>query len=396
MKNRMNPYVLAAFIALFIASCTSPQKLIESGNYDQAIDVAARRLKGKKQKKTKHVLALESAFNRANQRDMRDADRLKRQGKPDNWPKVNRLYQDIRIRQRSLEPFLPLISNEGIKANFRFVKVDQLENESRKKAAEFHYANAQNLIKKGNRGDKLAARRAYEELGKIDQYFTNFRDKQTLKDKARDLGTTRVLVKMKNDARVVLPRNLERDIRSLNVRDLNSFWRTYFTEQAKGVDFDYEVVMRINRVEVSPGLIKERTYEEGKRIQDGFRYVLDENGNVAKDSLGNDIKEPRMIRVSAQVVESYQMKEAFLSGRLEFYDKRTGDLIDSEPMATEAIFENYASTFRGDKRALTVDTKKRIGNRPQPFPSDESLLFEAAEQLKPFVKREIAATRKLI
>jgi hypothetical protein len=396
MKNRMNPFVIVLLTTLFLASCASPQRLIEAGNFDQAIEVASRRLKGKKHKKTKHVLALESAFNRANQRDMRDADRLKRQGRPENWPKINRLYQDIRLRQRRLEPFLPLISKEGIKANFRFVKVDQLENESRKKSAEFHYAKAQNLIRQADRGDRLAARQAYDELVAIDQYFANFRDKQTLKEKARDLGTTRVLVKMKNDARVVLPRDLERDIRAMSVRDLNSFWKAYFTEQARGVDYDYEVVMRINRVEVSPGLVKERSYEESNRVRDGFRYVLDENGNVAKDSLGNDIKEPRIITVRAQILENYQIKEAFLSGRLEFYDKRTGDMIDSRPMATEAIFENYASTFRGDQRALSAESKSRIGNQPQPFPSDESLLFEAAEQLKPFIKREIAATRKMI
>ena len=380
-----------------LASCASPNNLIERGNYDQAIEVTMRRLSGKKQKKTKLVMALESAFNRANQRDMREADRLKKQGRPENWPKINRLYSDIRNRQRRLEPLLPLISKEGIKANFRFVKVNELENESRQKAAAFHYAQAERLIKNAQQGDKLAARRAYDELEAVDQYYRSFRNKEQLKNKARDLGTTRVLVKVKNDARAVLPRTLERDIKSFGVRDLNSFWKEYYTNQVgSNVPIDYEVVMRIQRIEVSPGIVKEREFEETRKIQDGFRYILDDNGNVMKDSLGNDIREPRMVTVRALVVEQFQSKYAALSGRLEFYDKRSGDLIDSRPLSAEANFDNYASTFRGDQRALSTQTKQRIGNRPQPFPSDEILLLEAAEQLKPFIKNQIAATRKLI
>jgi len=398
MKIRSSsfPILFSLLVALVFTSCSSPQKLVEHGRYDQAVEVALRRLSGKKKKKAKHVMALESALNRANQRDMNEAERLKRQGRPENWPRINDLYQSIRHRQSKVEPLLPLISYEGIKANFRFVKVEGLENESRKKAAEYHYARAQRLLEDARRGDKLAAREAYQELDEIDGYFERYRDKEELKNLAREQGTTRIMVKMENDARVVLPAALERDMEALNVRDLNTFWQAYYTDQVSDLKMDYEVVMRITRVDISPELIKERSYEESREVQDGWRYVLDENGNVAKDTLGNDIKEPRMITVYAQVLEQYQSKVAALGGSLEIYDKRTGERIDSHPMSAEAVFENYASTFRGDKRALSTDSKQRIGNRPQPFPSSEALLFEAAEQLKPFMKQQVASMRRLI
>ena len=44
--------------------------------------------------------------------------------------------------------------------------------------------------------------------------------------------------------------------------------------------------MRLTNIEVSPEQIKEREYEDTKEIEDGFEYVLDGNGNVAKDSSG--------------------------------------------------------------------------------------------------------------
>ena len=393
------PSILPMFtliFALVISSCTTPQQLVEHGHYDQAVNIALRRLKGKKKKKTKHVLALESAVNRANQRDMREADRLKKQGRPENWSQVNELYRRIRNRQSKVEPLLPLVSNEGIKANFRFVQVESLENESREKAAEYHYARAKAMLVDAQKGDKVAAREAYKALDVVDQYYQNFRDKRSLKEKARDLGTTRILVKVKNNANVIMPLALERDIRSLSVRDLNSFWQSYYTEQANGVQYDYEIILRIMDIQISPGFVKEREYVEQKRVQDGFIYIVDENGDVLTDSLGNKVTEPRYINVKARIWETTQTKTAALSGRLEIHDKRTGELIDSQPMAADATFENCAAIYRGDERALDKRTLQLTRNHPQPFPTDEALLFQAAEQLKPFFKKEITRARRLI
>ncbi len=386
--------ILAA--VLVFQSCISPQKLVERGDYDAAIDQAVRRLAGKKNKKAKFVLALEEAFDKANQQDLAAADRLKQAGRPEFWPRIHNHYEAIRSRQEAVAPLLPLASKEGIKANFRFVRVDGLELEARENAAAFHYTEAQRLLRNAEQGDKLAARRAYTELQRTEAYFANFRDKEGLQRKAHQLGTTHILVKLDNQSNAVLPRALERDIETIRLHDLNSFWNAYHSRPQEGMEYDYEVIMRITQVEVSPGVVNQREYEEFAEVEDGWEYVLDKNGNVAKDSLGNDITQPRFIRVGALVVEQYQTMSAFIGGRLEFYDRRSRSLIDSQPMQAEAVFENYASTFQGDKRALSDQTRRRIGNRPQPFPSGEALLFEAAEQLKPFIKREIAGARRLI
>jgi len=397
ITGKNNLAAIAALLLLFaLSSCTSPQKLVESGNYDQAVYAAAKRLSGKKIKKDKFVLALEEAFEKATTRDMRLAERLKREGRPENWSKINELYRRVRSRQEQVAPLLPLISKEGIKANFQFVKVDELEYESRQKAADYYYVQAQELLEDARRGDKLAARRAYEELDKIGQYFPNYKDKEALKKAARSLGTANVLVKLENRSRSVLPVALEQEIRRISVRDLNSFWQAYYTEQAKGVDFDYEAVMKITSLEVGPQLVKEREFEEVKEIEDGFDYVLDSRGNVLKDSLGNDVKVPRKVLIRARVFETHQTKVASIDGRLEFYDIRTRELIDSKPLAADAVFENYASTFRGDKRALSEQARRYLGNAPQPFPSDEALLLTAMESLKPAIKSRIAETRRLI
>jgi hypothetical protein len=147
---------------------------------------------------------------------------------------------------------------------------------------------------------------------------------------------------------------------------------------------------------VSPDLIKEREYVDDKTIEDGWEYVLDKNGNVMKDSSGNDIKIPKKVLIKARVFETYQRKAAHVGGLLEFYDNREREVIYTEPLAVDAIFENYAARYDGDKRALTEESKKKIGNRPAPFPPGENLILQAADLLKPVVKDKIARSRIMI
>ncbi|MEL6720687.1 MAG: hypothetical protein AAFP82_18425, partial [Bacteroidota bacterium] len=67
--------------------------------------------------------------------------------------------------------------------------------------------------------------------------------------------------------------------------------------------------------------------------------------------------------------------------------------ISLKAVAADKMFEHYASTFQGDKRALSELTCRRIGNRPIPFPSDASLVYEVGEELKPIFKEKIRRIR---
>ncbi len=66
ITGKNNLAAIAALLLLFaLSSCTSPQKLVESGNYDQAVYAADKRLAGKKVKRVKFVLAVEEGFEKA-------------------------------------------------------------------------------------------------------------------------------------------------------------------------------------------------------------------------------------------------------------------------------------------------------------------------------------------
>jgi outer membrane murein-binding lipoprotein Lpp len=393
MKRRVHIHTaFAAAFVLLLSGCASPEKLVDTGNYDQAIEIAVRRLAGKKKIKDKYVDALEEAFAKANSRDLATADRLKRTGRSDYWPRIYRLYRDIRQRQERVAGLLPLADEYGIRADFRFVKIEELEREAKEQAALHYYDYGLELLQAARSGDRLAAREAYEQLDKTRRYFQRFREVDAFQQEALNIGTTYILVDLENQSRRILPQGLDRALLGLRENDLNSKWRVFHTSADNRVNYDYKVVLELVDLAVSPGRVKEREFQEVREIEDGWQYVLDERGNVAKDSLGNDIKEPRYVKIGATVLEHYQAKEASILGRMSFYDMARDRVLDVREVRADALFENYAATFRGDERALSKESKRLIGNRPIPFPTDIDMLLQAADRLKPEISQNLSRT----
>lgn len=389
--------LFAALFLLSMASCRTAQKYVESGDYDGAIDFCVQKLQGKKKKKDEYVRGLEVAFEKAQARDLERIDHLVAADRPENWARVNELHRKIRVRQGKIQPLLPLRSSEGYAAHFDFVNIGKLENESREKAAEHLYSYAESQLRRAEAGDRLAARDAYQSLTELEtRYFRSYRDKETLKASARRLGTSYVLFEMKNQSDRVLPRTFADRLLAMSKGDLDSDWKSFHFEAKPGETFDYKVVFKVRQVDVSPERVRERAYTDEKDIQDGWNYVLDARGNVKKDTNGNDIKTPRMVRIRADVLEALQTKAVRLSGTVEIFDAERGTLLDTHDLSTEVLFEHYASTFVGDSRALSDDSRCRIGSSPAPFPRDEDMLAQAADRLKPNLREELRRNRAIL
>ena len=236
---------------------------------------------------------------------------LKKRGSSEDWEEVYQLVQNIDRRQRLVEPLLPVIDREGYRAEFKFVKVANLENESRNQLAVTLYEDGQRLLTIAQRDrNKSAAREAYRQLNKIERYQSAYRDTDYLLARARQIGTTRIRFKMDNsDSPVVLPRRFQEEVLAFGADELNTFWNEFYVADTPEVPMDFEVVMKVSNVAISPERIKEVEYIDREEVEDGFEYVLDENGNVMKDTLGNDIKIPRYRFVEALVFETFQHKE---------------------------------------------------------------------------------------
>ena len=386
--------LLGAFL-LSAPGCKSVDSLVESGNYEQAIALAQRKLTGKDKKDPKFVAALEEAVNRANERDMDQARFLQEKNGTD-WTRVHAIYDNIKRRQDALRPLLPLYDKNGRKADFRFVRAEQLLVDAEDRAADQLYAEASDLLASGRQGDKAAAREAHRTFESVERYRPDYLDTRQLLREAEELGRVYVSVDVVNESQAILPRGFEEELLRIQTSQMDDRWRVYDLRPTDERNYDYSARLVIRGIDVSPERLSERTYTDEKEITDGEEYVLDEKGNVAKDSLGNDIKQPKRVKVRAQVVEVLQQKVAVVSGSMQLYDYRLQRVVDEEDITAEAQFENYASTFVGDKRALSDQSRRRIGNRPQQFPTDEQLVLDAVDVLKPILQQRLTESRRLI
>lgn len=383
MKN----VILILGTLAFLSSCNSLEKMVDKGQYDSAVVNAAKKMYGSKHKKTKHVKVLEEAFRKANAQDLARAKHLESLGGA-NWKDALDIYEQIEYRQSRVLPFLPLRSKDGYVGEFKFVKTTGLITNATREVGRFYYAEGRRLLDRAQGGNKMTARDAYKHLSQVEKYTTEFANVQTYIDEAYTLGVTTIFVNLRNEAPVIMPEEFERAVLGISVVDLNDTWRRFHL-QPRGLEVDVNATLVVQDIRISPEREFIREFEESKEIKDGWQYVLDKNGNVAKDSLGNDIKEDRFITVKAVITEVNREKLAELRGVMRYTDARTGEVIQVKPITVKNDFGDSTCHFRGDRRALKSGTRNRIGHRLDPFPTDYDMTLYAAEEMKIALKNDL-------
>ena len=117
--------------------------------------------------------------------------------------------------------------------------------------------------------------------------------------------------------------DLEKDILNIKGYDLNSTWKSFFTknDSFEGT-YDFYIDLAFKYFIISPERLVQKEAFSEKNIVDGLTYKLDDEGNVMKDSLGNDIKVDKLIKISVKSIESIQSKSAKVLAEIRFIDKK--------------------------------------------------------------------------
>jgi len=383
---------MMALVAIFLFSaCTNLEKAIDRGNYDLAVATAAKKLRKKTKKKAKYVAALEEAFHKANAEDMALIERLEKRNNATSWEKVFHLALDMEHRQNLISPLLPVIDEEGYKANFRFVKTDIILDRSGKMAAKLIYNEANEYLALARKGDKRSARIAYERFDRIRTFDTNYKNTIALKHEAHELGIVHIAYTVTNRAHAFIPNQVRRQLTNVNVAAMNTFWDKYHVGNI-GFTPDYEMELNVYNIEISPGLINEKEYQEKKQIDNGYKVVTNKLGKPKLDSLGKEIRVKKTKWVMAEVLRTIQTREACLHARMIVRDLRTNSIVANRNFSGRTTFENCFIEFRGDRRALSPASLNHLNNRFLPFPSDGKMLLDASCQIMPAVKNSIRNT----
>lgn len=385
--------LLAIFMTIVACGVKQTQNLLSSGNYDEAINKAVQNLRTNKDAKGKqdYIYLLEEAYAKANERDLRSIDSWFKDANPRNLEKIYDTYVNLNNRQEIIRPLLPLkILKEGRNAEFALSDYTDQIVSSKNALSKHLYDNSKALLATK---DKMSYRRAYDDLVYLDELSPNFKDVNQLIQTAKLKGTDYVSVYTKNETNMVIPVRLQNDLLDFSTYGLNDQWTVYHNNKQKGITYDYGLEVNFRQINISPEQIKEKEFYKEKQIKDGTKTLLDSNGNVVKDSLGNPIKVDNMKTIKASVYEFRQYKAAQVTAKVDYVDLKSNQLLETFPLTSEFIFDYIYAKYTGDKRACEDSYYQYFDRRAVQFPSNEQMVYDAGQDLKNQLKNIITRNK---
>jgi hypothetical protein len=381
---------------LFLAlSCgvKTTQSLISDGNYDAAINRAVEALRTNKDSKGKqdYVYLLEEAFAKAKDRDLRNLEMMEKEKNPANLELIYSVYIQLNNRQEKIRPILPLrLLKQGKEAQFIFDNYSDQIVSSKNALSKFLYENAQVLLKSSN---KLDSRKAYDDLAYIESINPDYKNVKKLMDDAQFKGTDFVNVYAINETNMIIPKQLQNDLLDFNAYGLNDKWTVYHNVRQKNINYDYGLILNFREIYISPEQTKEKEFIKEKEVKDGVKTLLDTRGKPVKDSLGREIKVDNFKKIKIRIFEFRQFKTCQVTAKVDYVDLKNNQLLQSFPVASESVFENIYSTYKGDKNACDEKYLGYFDKRSIPFPNNEQMVFDTGEDLKVKFKNIIARNK---
>tara|TARA_B110000008_G_scaffold218079_1_gene217790 strand:+ start:147 stop:1307 length:1161 start_codon:yes stop_codon:yes gene_type:complete len=375
-------------IILFLSICfsCSPVKKINenviSGEFDRAINKTIEELKKTKNKKKKgqYELILKDVFSRSVIKSQNKISSLKKDKNPEFYYEIYLEYQKLIDRQIKLMN----MSSNSLKFNFKNYDNDHIE--FRYKTSNYYLELSKSLISKNGR---LDYRNAYDYLIIIESINPNYLETRSLINLCLSKGKDHILLNVLNESNSVIYKELQKDILNINGYDLNSKWKSFHTANDNYLGkADFYIDLAFQAFIISPERILEKENRKEKNIKDGYTYQLDNDGNVMRDSLGNDIKIDKIVKILAKTKEFNQSKSAKVIAEVRYYDNKN-NLIEKFPLESEFWFRNIFLEFTGDKRVLSKKDKRLLKGRFLPFPPDDVLLFNNSENIKQKLKNII-------
>ena len=385
--------LLILFVILYACNTRKQvQKAVSYGNYDEAIATSIKKLSTNKNAKRKqdYVFTLYDAYTKANERDLSSIEHLKKDDNPEMYREIYERYLDLDSRQELIKPLLPLTLN-GKTVSFKFSNYSDAILRYTEKTSDHLYEKGLQLLELD---DKNSMREAYNTLAYVENINPNYENTRALLNEAHERGMAYIYVTIHNDTQQIIPRQLEEDLLNFDTYGIDNFWMTYHAQRAEGIAYDYAMELNLKRIIISPESISERELIREKEIVDGWVYQLDSDGNVAKDSLGNDIKIDKIVTVKCRLKEIKQFKSTQIIADVVHIDLNTNQVLDNFTIDSGFVFEHFYGRMRGDKRALDKEDRVLTERRRIPFPSNEQMVYDTGVDLKAKLRKHILALNR--
>jgi hypothetical protein len=386
MKNSIL-FVPVLVLLIACGGVKKTQKAVNAGDYTSAINEALQNLAENKSKKSHqpYILLLEDAYKKNVEREMKYIEFLEKDGNEANYENIYNSYVGLRDVQERIRPLLPLqILEENRTAEFSFVDYDNDIIDYKEDFSEYLFDNAEDLLT--NATSKRDYRKAYKDFVYLEKISPGFEDTRQKIEEALEKGIDYVEVQVQNNSNQIIPVRLSEELLNFNTFGLDELWVKYHNNHVSNIKYDYNMTVSFEQIDISPEQLSEKQFIKEKQVKDGYKYAVDTNGNVVKDSLGNKIKIDKFKTVRCTFNQFTQFKSARVAGNVIYTDLKTQQQINSYPLASEFIFEHIYANSSGDRRALDNDLMPYLDQVAIQFPTNEQMVYDAGEDLKARIK----------
>jgi hypothetical protein len=388
--KKITPVLMILVIAL--SGCGSSKKQLERGNYDAAIDLAVRDLR-RDPSDSKQIATLDRSYIIVNEQDNERIRFLKMEDKPANWDEIYQINKRMSDRQSLVRSVTPLELN-GRTIEYPYVDYMPEMVAAKRKSADFYYAHGNELMKNQL---KDSYRQAYYEFVRAREYVGDYEGIDNKIEDSKYLGMSRVLITLQNRSILKFTQEFEEDLLSVNLPAINSEWVEYHTQNLDpDIKYDYLINVNVKNIAVSPDQTMQRDSVIKRDVEDGFSYQLDKNGNVMKDTLGNDIKTKKYKSLQCALVETVQSKTCQIDGDIEIVQLNPNKVLKKDPIGAQSNFEHVSARAIGDVKALNQTQLNKTKTQPMLFPSDMEMVFRCSEALKQAINSAIQSNRRFI
>lgn len=350
MRCLIFPLVLT--ISVLLISCNTTKKLYEAQEYDQVIMKNASKICMGRINNDELFMVAES-YHKANQADHERIQALKSTGNPEIWPEVFERYSSMKARNDALA-----CSPNKIKKAINFTKLELNEdlNAARNKAEAFLTAKINQLLASKTSADIDQAKKEIKQLMRIcpdNSQIPLFQTKAMLRQASR-LNT-----EFEYDHRHPLPKGFEEAVMVFDEEEM-----ARFPLGISNTVYPAGMTVEITDFSVSSNRDDAVTFKE------------------AKDNL------------TATVTDHILSKTANVKATLVFIYKDPNSITQSEwntirfhDLAATSNFNYTYTTVEGDKQVCSEQTLENMKKTSIPFPTDDSMLIDAAKELNNVIAR---------
>jgi hypothetical protein len=354
MKRLLLPTAL--FACLLFSACNTTQKLYEAEEYDQVIlrtapKICAGRIHADE------VTWVANAYHKANQADHERIQQLKATGQPDVWPEIYERYTSMKGREDALSCFPNQLKKE---IHYQPLNLDDELSGSKNKAEAYLSARIRQLLETGEPANIKEAKRL-----------------------------TRTLTRVSTDASLINEYQVMAMLRQTSHLESEFDYNDSRRPLPQGLD---EAIMYFDETEISHfPIAKDSLMKTAKMIVELTDFIVtpdrDETASF-KESNGD---------LTAMVTDHNLSKSATVKADLHFIFKDpesvTGsdwNVITIHGLEASSKFNYSYTSIEGKAEACSAQTLERLAKQPLPFPTDVSLLRDAALKLNNLIAEQLS------